>query len=111
MATIRDASVGSAAGLAGIQERASVAALAHIFRAGSYVDFGYWATWIGSALRDWALGHIRILGTTRCHVWVLEENTAARRFYERRRWRENGRTRAVPYPPHPLDVGYTRELG
>jgi GNAT superfamily N-acetyltransferase len=76
-----------------------------------YVERGYWATGIGSALHDWALAQIRTLGTTRCHLWVLEENTAARPFYERRRWRENGRIRAVPYPPHPLDVGYTRELG
>ena len=32
------------------------------------------------------------------------------RFYERRGWGENGTTRVVPYPPNPLDVGYSRAL-
>ena len=40
-------------------------------------------------------------------LWVLEENHRARRFYEKRGWRLNGETRVVPYPPNPLDVGYT----
>jgi RimJ/RimL family protein N-acetyltransferase len=40
-------------------------------------------------------------------LWVLEENHRARRFYEKHGWRGNGETRVVPYPPHPLDVGYT----
>ena len=25
-------------------------------------------------------------------------------------WRENGDTRVVPFPPNPIDVGYTIEL-
>jgi len=41
---------------------------------------------------------------------VLEENARARRFYERRGWQENGRTRVVPFPPNPLDVGYTLDF-
>jgi ribosomal protein S18 acetylase RimI-like enzyme len=41
---------------------------------------------------------------------VLEDNERARRFYEGLGWRENGDTRVVPYPPNPIDVGYTIEL-
>jgi hypothetical protein len=41
---------------------------------------------------------------------VLEDNARARRFYERRGWRPDGTDRIVPFPPHPLDVGYTKEL-
>jgi len=41
---------------------------------------------------------------------VLRDNTRARRFYERRGWRESGRTRVVPFPPNPLDVGYTLDF-
>jgi RimJ/RimL family protein N-acetyltransferase len=41
---------------------------------------------------------------------VLEHNARARRFYERLGWRESGRTRVVPFPPNPLDVGYTIDL-
>jgi RimJ/RimL family protein N-acetyltransferase len=61
-------------------------------------------------LHDRALEVVRGLGSMRCHLWVLEENARARRFYERHGWRENGRTRAVPYPPNPLDVGYTLDF-
>jgi GNAT superfamily N-acetyltransferase len=156
MVTIREASLGEAAELAGVQERASVDALAHIFppdrypypRAevqarwdahirdadvlvlvaedddrivgfacvkpewleALYVDPGHWSNGIGSGLHDRALEQLRTLGASRCHLWVLDENRIARRFYERRGWRQNGSTRVVEYPPHPLDVGYTREL-
>jgi GNAT superfamily N-acetyltransferase len=156
MVTIRDASVGEAAQLAGVQERASMGALVHIFPPDRYpypqaevqarwdahirdaelrvlvaeddhgivgfacvkpewlealyVDPEHWANGVGSGLHDRALEHLRTLGATHCHLWVLEANTIARRFYERRGWRQNGGTRVVEYPPHPLDVGYTREL-
>jgi GNAT superfamily N-acetyltransferase len=156
MVTICEASAREAAELAGIQERASIGALAHVFPPerypfprkqvrerweayledpdvrvlvaeeegrivglacvkpdwleALYVDPRRWTTGIGSALHDHALEHLRTLGATQCHLWVLEENATARRFYERRGWRRDGSTRVVPYPPHPLDVGYTREL-
>jgi hypothetical protein len=41
---------------------------------------------------------------------VLEQNARARRFYERRGWRLNGDARVAPFPPYPIDVGYTIEL-
>lgn len=41
---------------------------------------------------------------------VLEQNTRARRFYEKCGWRLNGDTRIVSFPPYPTDVGYTIEL-
>jgi hypothetical protein len=41
---------------------------------------------------------------------VLEDNMRARRFYERRDWRENGETRVVEFPPNPLDIGYTLDF-
>src|SRR5918999_5314536 len=155
MVAIREARGGEAAELAGIQERASVNALAHIFppreypfpRAevlarweafledrgtrvlvaevdgsavgvaaaagdwlhGLYVVPEHWSSGIGSTLHDRALERLRALGATLCHLWVLEGNERARRFYQGRGWRQNESTRIVPYPPHPLDVGYTRE--
>lgn len=48
-----------------------------------------------------------LAGCAEIHLWTLEENHRARRFYERHGWRPNGETRVVPYPPNPLDVGYT----
>jgi putative acetyltransferase len=153
---IREARPEEAQLLATVQERASVAALGHIFppelypypqeainarwgeavadparraliavkadepvgaacvRAewldGLYVVPEQWGTGLAGSLHDRALELVRELGATRCHLWVLEENLRARRFYERRGWRENGETRVVEYPPQPLDVGYTLDF-
>ena len=52
----------------------------------------------------------RELGSASCRLWVLEDNSRARRFYERRGWRENGDTRVVEFPPNPLDLGYSLDL-
>jgi hypothetical protein len=87
MSALRNVRADEAALLADIQEQASVAPLSHIFPPGA--------------------GE---LGSERCHLWVLEDNGRSRRFYERRSWYENGRTRVVPYPPNPLDVGYTHDF-
>ncbi|HET7855393.1 MAG TPA: GNAT family N-acetyltransferase [Gaiellaceae bacterium] len=77
---------------------------------GLYVVPEHWGTGAAVVLRDWGLDTVHSLGSKRCHLWVLEENTRARRFYERRGWRENGTTRVVPFPPNPLDVGYTLDF-
>jgi GNAT superfamily N-acetyltransferase len=75
-----------------------------------YVSPTCWSMGVGARLHDHALTWIRDLGCKRCHLWVLEQNARARRFYERRGWRLNGDTRVVPFPPYPIDVGYTIEL-
>ena len=78
---------------------------------GLYVVPERWGTGLADALHWQALELVRSLGSTRCHLWVLEDNARARRFYERRGWQQNGETRVVPYPPNPLDVGYTLDFG
>jgi GNAT superfamily N-acetyltransferase len=153
---IREARSEEAPILAAVQERASVAALAHIFPPelypypreainarwvqaaedparrvliavdgddplgaacvqqgwldGLYVVPSRWGTGLADALHERALEVVRSLGSTSCRLWVLEDNPRARRFYERRGWRENGDTRVVPFPPNPLDVGYTLDF-
>jgi GNAT superfamily N-acetyltransferase len=77
---------------------------------GLYVVPDRWGTGLADELHDRALEIVRGMDSDRCHLWVLEENLRARRFYERRGWRENGRTRVVEYPPNPLDVGYTLDF-
>jgi GNAT superfamily N-acetyltransferase len=74
-----------------------------------YVVPGEWGSGIGSALHDAAVASLRA-SSPEARLWVLEENHRARRFYERRSWRLDGRERVVPFPPHPLDVGYTLAL-
>jgi GNAT superfamily N-acetyltransferase len=153
---IREAKPEEAELLADVQEKASVAALGHIFpparypypreqvrarwiaataepdtRAlialsgdeqvgaacvsfdwleGLYVVPEHWGTGLADELHEQALLLVVGLGSVSCRLWVLEENARARRFYERHGWRENGETRVVPYPPNPLDVGYTLDF-
>ena len=150
--TIREASPEDADVLAAIQERASVAALAHIFppdrfpfpveavrdpwrtfegrvviatsgeRAvglvgivppwveGLYVVPEAWGTGVAGALHDEAIDSLGRAGCGEGRLWVLEHNGRARRFYESRGWRPDGTTRVVPFPPHPIDVGYSISL-
>lgn len=77
---------------------------------GLYVVPEQWGTGLAGELHDRALEVVRELGSERCHLWVLEDNARARRFYERRGWRENGRSRVVEFPPYPLDVGYSLDF-
>ena len=77
---------------------------------GLYVVPEQWGSGLADELHDRSLELVRELGSTRCHLWVLEDNARARRFYERRGWHENGETRVVEYPPNPLDVGYSLDF-
>jgi diamine N-acetyltransferase len=78
---------------------------------GLYVVPEEWGSGVAVLLHDEAVRAARERGVEHLHLWVLEDNHRARRFYERRGWKPNERRRRVPYPPHPDDVGYTLELG
>jgi tRNA dimethylallyltransferase len=77
---------------------------------GLYVVPAAWGNGVAARLHDEALREIAAAGESTARLWVLEDNARARRFYERRGWRPDGTDRIVPFPPHPLDVGYTKEL-
>ncbi len=77
---------------------------------GLYVLPDRWGSGAAQSLHDEAVERLRDRGFRSARLWVLERNDRARRFYERRGWRADGRTRVVPFPPRPLDVGYTLEL-
>jgi GNAT superfamily N-acetyltransferase len=77
---------------------------------GLYVLPQFWSRGVGRALHDDVLERLRAAGCERCHLWVLEGNERARRFYERLGWAENGTSRVVPFPPKPIDVGYSITL-
>jgi putative acetyltransferase len=77
---------------------------------GLYVLPDWWGRGVGRALHDEVLARQRAGGSTACNLWVLEHNDRARRFYERLGWHENGSTRVVPFPPSPIDVGYSIRL-
>ena len=82
-----------------------VAAVDGCWLHGFYVLPERWGTGIADELHDAALA--ALADCPEIKLWTLEENPRARRFYEKRGWRLNGETRVVPFPPHPLDVGYS----
>ncbi len=77
---------------------------------GLYVLPSAWGTGVAGRLHDEALSAISGAGCTHARLWVLEHNRRARSFYERRGWRPDGSSRVVPFPPEPVDVGYTLSL-
>jgi len=85
-------------------------AIGHGFLRNLYVLPQHQGSGLGSTLHDHALERLRDLGLNEAKLWTLEGNHDARRFYERRGWNLNGETREVPFPPNPLDVGYSRSL-
>ena len=91
-------------------EPAASVGVGHGFLRTLYVLPSRQGSGVGSTLHDHALERLRALGFAEAKLWTLEENHAARRFYERRGWSLNGETREVPFPPNPLDVGYSRPL-
>jgi GNAT superfamily N-acetyltransferase len=91
-------------------EAVGVAAIEGDWVNGLYVLPEWWGSDVAPALHDALVDAIRAGGAANAHLWVLEANARARRFYERRGWRENGTTRVVPYLPNPLDLGYSLAL-
>jgi putative acetyltransferase len=87
---------GKVVGIAGISE---------CWLHGFYVRPEWWGTGVADELHDAALAAMPDCAELR--LWTLTENHRARRFYEKRGWRLNGETRVVPFPPNPIDVGYS----
>jgi GNAT superfamily N-acetyltransferase len=85
-------------------------AVGGVFLRNLYVVPERWKGGVGSTLHDLALVRLRERGCCEAKLWTLEENWIARRFYEKRGWTLNGETRVVPFPPNPLDVGYSKAL-
>jgi GNAT superfamily N-acetyltransferase len=86
------------------------AAVGAAFLRNLYVVPEHWRTGVGTALHDFALDRLRTRGEREATLWTLEENWNGRRFYENRGWSLNGETRVVPFPPNPIDVGYSKKL-
>jgi len=85
-------------------------AVGHGFLRNLYVLPEHQGAGLGETLHDHALDRLRALRCDEAKLWTLEGNHGARRFYEQRGWSLNGETREVPFPPNPLDVGYSRSL-
>ncbi len=77
-----------------------------------YVDPGHYGDGIGHALLEESLRRCSAAGHARMFLWVLKENTGARRFYERAGFRPDGAEE--PFEVDGVlvpEVRYTRRLG
>ena len=76
---------------------------------GFYVVPAEWGTDVAPTLHAAAVEAIAA-AHDEAKLWCLEGNGRARRFYEKHGWRRNGESRVVPFPPNPIDVGYSLSL-
>lgn len=76
-----------------------------------YVAPAHWGTGVARALHAAAIDHLRACGAAAAHLWVLEGNARARRFYEREGWRLAEGRRPLPFRAVELAlVRYRRPL-
>ena len=154
MIDIRPAQPDDAGALAELEERASVAALGHLFGSHPYPLGDVLVRWslvleqpdvstlvahegaelVGYVACDsTSLRHLGVApdrfgtglahqlheravdvweagGARRAQLWVLAGNLRARAFYQRNGWAADGREQDCPWPPYPVEVGYTLAL-
>ncbi len=69
-----------------------------------------WGSGLARQAHDEVLDHFRDQGRDGARLWVFEGNDHARRFYEHRGWRLTDQRVHSGFPPHPLLLGYERDL-
>jgi GNAT superfamily N-acetyltransferase len=70
----------------------------------------HWGEGLATAAIETAMVAMEQRGTTAASLWVLQENHRARRLYHYLGWRQTDDMRSAPWPPHPVEVRYTRLL-
>jgi GNAT superfamily N-acetyltransferase len=68
----------------------------------------HWGNGLASTAIETALHAMDLRGCTIASLWCLEENGRARRLYEYLGWRATTDRREAPWPPHPIEMRYTR---
>ena len=68
----------------------------------------HWGNGLASTAIETALHAMDLRGCTIASLWCLEENGRARRLYEYLGWRPPTDRREAPWPPHPVEMRYTR---
>ncbi len=77
-----------------------------------YVHPDHWDEGVGRALIEAGEERLRELGHRRAHLWVLDDNPRARRFYELAGWSADGTERVVELFGITLpEVRYVKALG
>ena len=67
-----------------------------------------WGNGLASTAVETVLHALDLRGCTVASLWCLEENHRARRLYEWLGWRPTRDRREAPWPPHPVEMRYTR---
>lgn len=67
-------------------------------------------TGVADLMHAEAIERMVATGVPVARLWVLAENRRARRFYERHGWHVDGRETASEFPPHPVQLGYSRPI-
>jgi GNAT superfamily N-acetyltransferase len=75
-----------------------------------YVSPDWWSTGAGRALMGEVLTCLEAEGYRRAILWVLADNTRARRFYERAKFTPDGGINVLTGLGGVLEVRYTRDL-
>jgi RimJ/RimL family protein N-acetyltransferase len=68
----------------------------------------HWGAGLATTAIETALHAMDVRGCTIASLWCLEENHRARRLYEYLGWRATDDRREAPWPPHPVEMRYTR---
>ncbi len=68
----------------------------------------------GRGLATWLIGvvleEMARRGSTSADLWCLERNHRARRLYERLGWQATSDRQDAVWPPHPVELRYTRPI-
>jgi RimJ/RimL family protein N-acetyltransferase len=68
----------------------------------------HWGMGVASRAIETALHAMDQRGSTEASLWCLVENHRARRLYEFLGWRPEADRREGPWPPHPVEMRYSR---
>lgn len=69
-----------------------------------------WGRGLASAAVEEVLRALDERGCRVASLWCLEENRRARDLYERLGWQATEDRREAPWPPHPVEMRYTRRV-
>ena len=68
----------------------------------------HWGEGLATTLIEVALDAMRLRGCTVASLWCLRDNRRASRLYRHLGWRATDVAREAPWPPHPIEIRYTR---
>ena len=71
----------------------------------------HWGRGLASHAIEHALHAMSRRGCALVSLWCLRENPRARNLYTHLGWNPTDDVREAPWPPHPLEIRYTRPTG